>query len=149
MLLRVLLVPGLCALLLRGQDTSAAPYWPPAGAWERRDPAAAGFDAERLAAAIAFAEQHPTDWPKDFHTQEQMFGRLLGPIPEDRAGTNGVIVRSGRIVATFGEVERCDPVYSIAKSMLSTVAAIAVQKGAIGDLDEPLGKRVHDGGYEA
>jgi CubicO group peptidase (beta-lactamase class C family) len=148
MLLRALFAPAFCALLLHGQDTPAAPYWPPAGAWERRDPKAAGFDPERLQAAIAFAEQHPTDWPKDFSTQEAMFGKLLGPIPKDRAGTNGVIVRHGYLVATFGEVERRDPVYSIAKSMLSTVAAIAVRERAIPDLDEPVGKRVHDGGYD-
>jgi CubicO group peptidase (beta-lactamase class C family) len=60
-----------------------------------------------------------------------------------------VIVRGGRIVATFGDVEHRDPVYSIAKSMLSTVAAIAVQQGAIGDLEEPVGKRVHDSGYDS
>ncbi|MFQ3622735.1 MAG: hypothetical protein SNJ73_04235 [Acetobacteraceae bacterium] len=29
------------------------------------DPAAAGFDAHGLAAAVAFAEAHETAWPRD------------------------------------------------------------------------------------
>ncbi|MBK8096498.1 MAG: serine hydrolase [Planctomycetes bacterium] len=106
------------------------------------------MDADRLAAAIAFAQQKPSPWPKDFATQEQIFGRLLGPMPKTRADTNGVIVRRGQLVATFGDVTAVDPTYSVAKSLLATVTAIAVRDGRIGDLDEPVAARVHDGGYE-
>ena len=112
------------------------------------NPADVGMDPVALAAALEFAQSHPTDWPDDFRTQEQIFGKLLGPIPKKRAATNGVIVRHGQRVASFGDVEAVDPVYSIAKSMLSTVAAIAVREGKIGGLGEPVAKRVHDGGYE-
>lgn len=149
MLLRVALSLCACAFLLRAPSAQTAPYCPPAGAWDRREPAAAGFDAAKLAEAIKFAEQQPTNWPKDFSTQEQQFGKLLGPMPKDRAGTNGVIVRGGYLVATFGEVERCDPTYSVAKSMLSTVVGVAVRVGLIADLDEPVQKSVKDGGYDS
>src|SRR5262245_54246328 len=127
---------------------AAASGFPPATGWEHCAPEAAGMDPQRLAAAIAFAQAHPTDWPSDFSTQEQQFGKLLGPLPRTRAATNGVVVRHGRVVAEFGDVAAVDPTYSVAKSMLATVAAIAVRDGRIGDLDEPVGARVHDGGYD-
>src|SRR5262249_51146230 len=76
---------------------------PPPGAWERCAPEQVGMDPSRLAAAVAFAQAHPTGWPRDFSTQEQQFGRLLGPIPKTRADTNGVIVRRGCLVAEFGD----------------------------------------------
>src|SRR5580765_3908241 len=125
-----------------------AMHVPPASGWEHCTPAAAGMDADGLAAAIAFAQGHATDWPADFSTQEQQFGRLLGPIPKTRADTNGVIVRHGCVVAEFGDTAAVDPTYSVAKSMLSTVAAVAVREGRLGDLDEPVAARVHDGGYD-
>ena len=40
----------------------------------------------------------------------------------ERAGTNALIIRHGYIVGEFGETMRPDPTYSVAKSMLSTVA---------------------------
>ena len=85
------------------------------------------MDAEKLADAIKFAESRETNWPRDFSTQEKIFGSLLGPIPSSRAGTNGVIVRHGYIVGEFGDTTNVAPTYSVAKSMLSTVAAIAVR----------------------
>jgi CubicO group peptidase (beta-lactamase class C family) len=124
-------------------------YFPPPGAWEHRAAAEVGMDAEALAAAIEFATQHETDWPKDFSRQEEMFGALLGPIPTDRAGTNGIVIRHGYVVAEFGETERVDPTYSVAKSMLSTVAGIAVREGKIANLDAAVGATIHDGGYDS
>ena len=51
------------------------------------------------------------------------FGTVLGPLPKQRAATNGIILRHGYIVAEFGDTQTNDPVYSVAKSFLSTVAA--------------------------
>ncbi len=121
---------------------------PPASAWARKAPAEVGMDAAKLDAAVAFAKAHEMNIPKDFSTQEKIFGSLLGPIPNDRAATNGVIIRRGYVVAEFGETNRADPTYSVAKSMLSTVAAVAVRDGLIKDLDSPVGATVRDGGYE-
>ena len=44
------------------------------------------MDAAKLNAAIEFAKAHETNWPRDFSTQEKIFGSLLGPIPKSRAG---------------------------------------------------------------
>src|SRR5262245_52659749 len=93
----------------KATSVQAAAYFPPKGSWEHRAPAEVGMDADKLAAAVAFATAHPTDWPQDFHTQEQMFGRLLGPLPKTRADTNGLVIRRGYVVAEFGDVAAVDP----------------------------------------
>ena len=60
----------------------------------------------------------------DFSDQEATFGSLLGSVPNIRAHTNGVIVYKGYVVGEWGDTTWADPTYSVAKSMLSTVAAI-------------------------
>jgi hypothetical protein len=104
-----------------------AVYYPPAGQWARKAPAEVGMDAAKLQAAIEFAKARETSWPRDFSTQEKIFGTLLGPIPNSRAGTSGLIIRNGYIVGEFGDTTNVAPTYSVAKSMLATVAGIAVR----------------------
>src|SRR6476646_5570970 len=55
------------------------------------------------------------DFEKD---QVRTFGVPLGPLPKQRAATNGIILRHGYIVAQFGDIKAADPVYSVAKSFL-------------------------------
>ena len=124
------------------------PYFPPAGTWAKKSPAEVGMDAAKLTAAIEFAKARETNWPRDFSTQEKIFGTLLGPIPKARAATNGVIIRNGYVVAEFGETNAVDPTYSVAKSMLATVAGVAVREGLIKDVDAPVGSQIKDGGYD-
>ena len=45
----------------------------------------------------------------DFSTQEEIFGKLLGPMRSSRAATNGIILRHGYIVAEWGDTQRADP----------------------------------------
>ena len=123
-------------------------YFPPAGEWARKDAAQLGMDPEALAAAVQFAQSHETDWPLDLSTQETIFGERLGSMPTRRAHTNGVVIYKGYVVAEFGDTRFVDPTYSVAKSMLATVAGIAVRDGRI-KVDERVAERVKDGGYDA
>jgi CubicO group peptidase (beta-lactamase class C family) len=126
-------------------------YVPPPGNanWARRDPGAAGFDPVKLEAALEFARTHETARPRDFSDQARIFGRPLGPLPAQRGGTNGLVLRGGAIVAEFGETSRVEPVYSVAKSMLSTVLGLALDRGLIRDLDDRVGDQVKDSGYDS
>ena len=125
---------------------SRAKYFPPAGSWERKAPAEVGMDPVKLQEAVDFALTRASAW--DFEKdQVRTFGTPLGPVPKTRAGTNGIIVRRGYIVAEFGDIKANDPVYSVAKSFLSTVTAIAVDRGLIKDVNDPVAKYVNDGGY--
>jgi CubicO group peptidase (beta-lactamase class C family) len=106
------------------------------------------MDSAKVAAAVQFAQEHGSSW--DFEKdQVRTFGRPLGPLPRSRAATNGIILRHGYIVATFGDTKANDPVYSVAKSFLSTVAAVAVEKKLIKNVNDPVASYIHDGGYDA
>jgi CubicO group peptidase (beta-lactamase class C family) len=128
----------------------AASYVPSAGSdWSRLAPAVAGFDPVKLDAAVEHARTHETTRPRDFSDQVRIFGRPLGPLPASRGGTNGVVVRHGYLVAEFGDTSPIEPVYSAAKSMLSTVAGLAVDRGLIRSLDDRVGASITDGGYDS
>jgi len=122
-------------------------YFPPAGEWAHKNPAELGIDPGKLAEAVAFAQAHETEREKDFSDQRKTFGEPLGSLPSKRAATNGVVIYKGYVVAEFGDTSFVDPTYSVAKSMLSTVAGVAVREGKIADLNQPVGKTVQDGGY--
>ena len=140
------------ALVLVGVAIPAAQtaYYPPAGDWARKTPAEVGMDPARLNDAVDFMKMHETASPsRDFSDQEVVNGKLLASMPTERAATNGLIIRRGYIIAEFGDTLRPDPTYSVAKSMLSTVAGVALDRGLIPNLDQPVGNLVKDGGYES
>jgi CubicO group peptidase (beta-lactamase class C family) len=145
----------LVALILvfsAGSSTSGhAPesvYYPPAGEWFRRAPAALGMDPARLADAVRFAESRESTRETDFSDQERIFGSLLGSVPTERARTNGIVIHKGYVVAEFGDTTRVDPTYSAAKSMMASVAGVAVRDGRFA-VNDPVGNTVKDGGYES
>jgi CubicO group peptidase (beta-lactamase class C family) len=142
---------GLCFALIvspafAGQP-AAASYFPPAQAWQHKAPAELGMDPAKLAEAIAFAQSHETERARDFSDQQKTFGTPLGSLPTKRAATNGVVIYKGYVVAEFGDTSFVDPTYSVAKSMLSTVAGVAVRDGRIPNLDASVAQLVGDGGY--
>src|SRR5256884_6086430 len=122
-------------------------YFPLRDNWERRKPADVGMDAAKLNAAVEFMKSHETTAPaRDFSDQEIIFGKLLGSIPAERGATNGLIVRHGYIVAEFGDTGRPDPTYSVAKSMLSTVAGISPDPAPPSKICDPLANTIEDSG---
>jgi CubicO group peptidase (beta-lactamase class C family) len=127
----------------------SAPYYPAAGNWMHKSAAEVGMDPAKLADAIAFMQAHETTQARDFSDQERIFGKLLGSMPTERAATNALIIRHGYIVGEFGDTTRPDPTYSVAKSMLSTLASIALQRGLIPKLDDPVANVIKDGGYDS
>jgi CubicO group peptidase (beta-lactamase class C family) len=132
------------------------PFVPPPDRrpWPRIAPADAGFDADRLATAIAFAAAQETPWPRDLRARIETGNfepppdnAIIGPVAP-RGGPNGLILHRGRLLATWGDTRRVDMTFSVAKSYLSLLAGLAVADGLIPDLDEPIGRSVHDGGFD-
>lgn len=140
------LLPALAGCAATATNSASASYFPPAGEWARKSPAELGIDAKALAAAVQFAQTRETTRAVDFSDQEATFGTRLGSMPTERARTNGLVIYKGYVVAEFGDTQFVDPTYSVAKSMLATVAGVAVRDGRIA-VDEAVGKRVTDGGY--
>ena len=134
------------AVLVTAQS---GPYFPPAGPWAKKSPAELGMDPAKLAEAVAWAQTREGNREMDFSDQERIFGTLLGSVPNIRAHTNGVVIYKGYAVAEFGDPTWADPTYSVAKSMLSTVAGVAVRDGKITNLDQTVGATIKDGGYDS
>src|SRR5258708_11593236 len=130
-----LLLVSLCAL-------AQAPDYPDA-AWQRKTPAEAGINAQRLKDAIDSAVANETRNRRDLTlTHYQTFGRepfgyAIGPI-KDRGDLTGVVVHKGYIVAEWGEPLRVDMTHSVTKSLLSSVVGVAYDRGLIKSIDDPV-----------
>ena len=130
-----LLLASLCAL-------AQAPYYPDA-AWQRKTPAEAGINAQRLKDAIDYAVANETRNPRDLtlnHYQtfgREPFGYAIGPI-KDRGDPTGVVVHRGYLVAEWGEPLRVDMTHSVTKSLLSSVVGVAYDRGLIKNIDDPV-----------
>jgi len=132
------------------KDTDTPRYFPSAGGdWETTDAASAGFDAGRLAEAVAFAEGHESPWPRDLgdrgetpgltEIEPEPWNAILGPL-KNRGGPAGVIMRGGRLAAHWGDPGRVDLTFSIAKSYLAVITGLALADGLIGSIDDPVSK---------
>src|SRR5271170_4173759 len=145
-----LALPVLLAAALAAQTPQPkhSTYFPAVGVWQHKAPAEVGMNSAKLKDAVDWAEAHGSKWvfEKD---QVRTFGKVLGALPAQRAATNGIILRHGYIVAEFGDIKTNDPVYSAAKSFLSTTASIAFEKGLIHSVDDRVADYVHDGGYDS
>ena len=128
------------------QRKPTAIYYPAAGdAWQHKQPEAVGMDSALLNQAVAYAKTQASTIPPDFSTQVETFGRVLGPLPKERGESNGMIVRDGYIVAEWGDTKQVDPTYSVAKSFLSTLCGLAVDRGMIKSVQDPVKKYASDG----
>jgi CubicO group peptidase (beta-lactamase class C family) len=130
-------------------------YVPSAAHWEVRPPAALGMRADMLQAAVAFHRSHESAWPRNFLTPDGRYigvadepedSEVLGPV-RPRENPNGLVVRRGYIAAEWGDTRRVDMSFSIAKSYLAVLAGLAVQRGLIGGLDEPVALTAIDDGF--
>ena len=129
----------------------AAAYSPTRDSWETRKPAEVGMDEGLLNQAIEYAKTRDTNWGKADYTADQIktFGRPLGPVPPSHGRTNGIILRHGYIVAEFGDTSVVEPTYSVAKSYLSTIAGLTVDRGMIKSITDPVRSYIKDGGYDS
>jgi CubicO group peptidase (beta-lactamase class C family) len=130
-------------------------YYPPRGEWQRKAPTELGMDPQRLAQAVVLAQEKAVVEPSDlaqaitdsFSPREPDF-RILGPT-KPRAGSAGLVVRKGYIVAEWGDLERVDMTFSVVKSYLSTVMALALRDGLVDDIHAPVARWVRDGKFDS
>ena len=114
-----------------------------------------------LADAVAFAAAHESLWPRDpgapappggkpwgvHHDDPPPYNRLRGPV-HARAPQSGVVVQHGVEVAAWGEPDRADLTFSVAKSYLALLAGIAHHDGLLPDEDEQVDDRLHGIGFD-
>lgn len=139
-------------LLISGN--SFAQYFPArSGDWEKIDAKKAGLNAKLLNEVVQFAESNEYSGSKDLRIAIlQGFARepyhdVLGPTKK-RGGPAGMILKGGKIVAQWGDTRRVDMTFSVTKSYLSTIAGLAVDRGLIMSVDDPIVNYVWDDTYE-
>src|SRR5258708_33286174 len=99
LLLLLLAWPSGAAAQAHRPDETAAAYYPEA-VWQRKTPAEAGFNPQRLKEAIDYAIAGESRAPRDLvmsHYQtygREPFGYAIGPI-SDRGDPSGLIIRHG------------------------------------------------------
>src|SRR6185503_14924339 len=133
------------------RPSTHAVYAPTRDHWETRAPADVGMDAALLKQAVEYAKTRDTNWGKSDYMADQIrtFGRPLGKVPPSHGPTNGVILRHGYIVAEFGDTSVVEPTYSVAKSYLSTILGLTIDRKMIKSIVDPVRDYVRDGGYDS
>ena len=107
--------------------------------------------------AIAFAQAHEVPWPRDphadpahwgvHHADPPPFNRLRGPV-HPRGGVSGVIRLAGEEVARWGEPDRADQTFSVAKTCLALLAGVAHARGLLPDAQERVAARLPGIGFD-
>ena len=105
--------------------------------------------------AVQFAVDHETAWSRDtgaawgiHHQDPPPWNRLLGPV-HARGPVSGTIVVNGQTLTSWGEPERADLTFSVAKTYLALLAGVAHDRGLLPDVEEPVGARVRGIGFDA
>jgi CubicO group peptidase (beta-lactamase class C family) len=119
-----------------------------------KDGARPNMRNNKLEQAVQFAIDHETPWSREIgdawgihHQDPPPWNRLLGPV-HARGPVSGTIVLDARPVLSWGEPERADLTYSIAKTYLALLAGIAHDRGLLPDVDEPVAARLSGIGFD-
>jgi len=146
----VVLLIVISVLSLGAQDS--ATYFPEKGSWERIGSEQSIFDQSLLDSAISYALAHEYTGSKDLEIailkgfEREPYHKILGPV-KDRGGPAGMIIHKGRVVDSWGDIERVDMTFSCTKSYLSTVAGVASDMNLL-SVDAKVSKSLWDGSFE-
>ncbi len=107
--------------------------------------------------AITFAQSHEIPWTRDphadlahwgvHHHDPPPFNRVRGPV-HARGGVSGVIRVRGSEVAAWGEPDRADQTFSVAKTYLALLAGVAHSRGLL-DSRERVSDRLPGIGFDS
>lgn len=110
-----------------------------------------------LQEAVAYAQAHEVPWPRDpaadpgrwgvHHDDPPPYNRLRGPVHE-RGGPSGVIRLRGREVAAWGEPDRADLTFSVAKTYLAVLAGVAQARGLLPDVHQSVAAQLPGIGFD-
>lgn len=103
-----------------------------------------------MSAMAAAALAAPCDWPADIRAVIE--GESFDPPPwnvvigavEDRGPPAGALMRDGVLCERWGDIDRADMAFSVTKSYIGLLAAIALDRGLIADFRDPVSAAVED-----
>ena len=137
-------------------DDSGPKSWSGA-TWDVIDPSIVGMDAKALAETAEFHRNEEADADHSLskglqsvagNVEPEQWAGLLGPT-KPRGDPNGLVLRHGKLAASWGDTERADMTFSATKSYLAVLTGFAVEKGLIKDIDEPMRNYALDDGFES
>ena len=111
-------------------------YFPSKGNWEVKLPSEFNYNSKKIQKAIDFVIENQNNGDKDLRVEilkgfsTEPYHSIKGPTKK-RGETNGLIIKNGYIIASWGDTKRVDMTFSVTKSYLSAVAGIAVDKNLI------------------
>ena len=112
-------------------------------------------DVDLLEDSLSFAVKNEIEWTRDntkpwgIHQEDSSpWNRLFGPV-FPRGGVSGVVLLDGQFVASWGEHQRADLTFSVAKTYLALLCGIAFDSGLIRDLDEPVSASLLNLGFDS
>ena len=113
-----------------------------------------------LKEAITFAQAAECQWPRSMHMPDGQFvmtydsgerppdNEVLGPVTP-RGGASGIVYQGGKLLTEWGDTNRADMTFSVAKSFLALLAGLAVGDGLIKSLDDRVGDTALDDGFKS
>jgi CubicO group peptidase (beta-lactamase class C family) len=114
-----------------------------------------------LTRCASLAQSHETPWPRDpfaapgpgqqpwgvHHDDPPPYNRLFGPV-HARGPQSGVVWQHGRELIAWGEADRADLTFSVAKTCLALLAGVAEAQGLLPDLDRPVHQQLPGIGFD-
>ena len=119
----------LLILFFVSKSFSQTTYFP-SEKWESKSPAEFGYNEKKINQAIDFVIENQNPGNKDLRVEilkgfsYEPYHSILGPTKK-RGETNGLIIKDGYIIASWGDTKRVDMTFSVTKSYLSAVTGIA------------------------
>ena len=111
-------------------------YFPDKGNWKVKLPSDFNYDSKKIKKAIDFIIENQNSGNKDLRVEilkgfsSEPYHSIKGPTKK-RGDTNGLIIKDGYIIASWGDTKRVDMTFSVTKSYLSAVTGIAFDKNLI------------------
>lgn len=121
----------------------------PTEKWETRSPSEFGYNEKKINLAIDFVIKNQNQGNKNLRVEilkgfsSEPYHSILGPTKK-RGETNGLIVKDGYIIASWGDTKRVDMTFSVTKSYLSAVAGIAYDNKLIDSEEDYVSKYLWD-----
>lgn len=151
----ILTVSFLVVLFAVVPQSYADDYFPSRFEWATISAAQAGFNPEKLEQARQLAISKTVVEPKDLnqvlldnYIPKEPNYRVLGPTAP-RETPAGMVLKNGKVLTSWGDIQRVDMTFSVVKSYLSTLVAIALRDGIIRDVHDPVVKYVRDGKFDS
>ena len=111
-------------------------YFPGKENWEVKLPTEFNYDSKKIQEAIDFVIKNQNKGDKDLRIEilkgfaSEPYHSIKGPTKK-RGESNGLIIKDGYIIASWGDTKRVDMTFSVTKSYLSAITGIAVDKNLI------------------